>query len=279
MTLLLFFLGAGVGLGVQVPVFAVQTVLPDNDMATGVAITGSTGLLASALFVSASVVLFQNRLAVEAARHAPGTDQSIFDDEGLEDVSGQIGSAKLGVLLSGYYEALIQTLYIPVALASLSVLASVSMERRKVKKSQYSLPLILVGMLRESPEQRHAGPAALCQRWGVTQTALIQTTWAIVLGAFTNHDDVYFGYLASDRDASLDGSDSSVGLFMSMQNIIGVKGRALFNIYMTGNVDPRETNEKALAGYYGQNLDRLKHIKRAVDPNDVSHNQQSVPVS
>jgi hypothetical protein len=135
-TLLMAFLGAGVGLGLQAPVFAVQTVLPDKDIATGVAITGFTGFLASALFVSVSAVLFQSRLAIEVERYAPGIDQSIFDHGGLVDAREQIGSARLGAVLSGYDEAVIQTLYIPVALASLSVLASVAMERRSVKKTQ-----------------------------------------------------------------------------------------------------------------------------------------------
>jgi hypothetical protein len=134
--LFLAFLGAAVGLGLQAPVFAVQTVLPDKEIATGVAITGFTGLLASSLFVSVSAVLFQSRLIIEVERYAPGTDRSIFDQAGLLDVRDQIGPARLGAVLSGYDEAVIQTLYIPVALASLSVLASVAMERRKVKKTQ-----------------------------------------------------------------------------------------------------------------------------------------------
>jgi hypothetical protein len=134
--ILLAFLGAGVGLGLQAPIVAVQTVLPDKDVATGVAITGFTGGLASALFVSLSAVLFQSRLAVEVERHAPGIDRSIFDQGGLVDVRDKIGSARLGAVLSGYDEAVIQTLYIPVALASLSVLASVTMERKSVKKTR-----------------------------------------------------------------------------------------------------------------------------------------------
>ncbi|KAJ5933724.1 hypothetical protein N7454_006053 [Penicillium verhagenii] len=78
-TMLLAFLGAGVGLGLQAPMFAVQTVLPDKDIATGVAITAFTGFLASALFVSVSAVLFQSRLATEVGQYAPGTNGSIFD--------------------------------------------------------------------------------------------------------------------------------------------------------------------------------------------------------
>ncbi|KAJ5635141.1 uncharacterized protein N7484_008454 [Penicillium longicatenatum] len=133
---LLAFLGASVGLGLQAPVFAVQTVLPDKDIALGVAVTAFTGFLASSLFVSVSAVLFQSRLAIEVEQYAPGTNQSIFDQGGLADVREQIGPARLGAVLSGYDQAVIQTLYIPVALASLSILASVAMERKSVKKTQ-----------------------------------------------------------------------------------------------------------------------------------------------
>ncbi|KAL9111174.1 MAG: hypothetical protein Q9227_004437 [Pyrenula ochraceoflavens] len=58
---------------------------------------------------------------------------------------------------------------------------------------------------------------ALCQQLGVTQAILIQIAWAIVLGMHTGQDDVCFGYLASGRDAPLDGIERSVGLFISMQ--------------------------------------------------------------
>ncbi|KAL6229778.1 hypothetical protein BDW75DRAFT_245422 [Aspergillus navahoensis] len=119
------------------------------------------------------------------------------------------------------------------------------------------------------PHEIMQGLQLLCQRWGVTQAALIQTAWAIVLGAFTSQDDVCFGYLASDRDAPLDGIGHSIGLFISMQvcrvrvkgvvkdivqdvhrdtasglehrncslaqiqNVLGVKGAALFNTCVT----------------------------------------------
>ncbi|KAL8907703.1 MAG: hypothetical protein Q9207_001272 [Kuettlingeria erythrocarpa] len=43
-----------------------------------------------------------------------------------------------------------------------------------------------------------------------------------------------------------------------------------------GYVDPREANAKARRDYWGDNLPRLRNIKRDVDPQDVFHNQQSV---
>ena len=133
---LLVFVGTGVGLGIQAPLVAVQTVLPAKDFATGVAIVGFAGGLASSLFISVSATLFQARLAVELAKCAPGTNTTIFDHGGLADIRSQIGEQRLGDVLWGYDEAVMQTLYIPVALAASSIIASVAMERRSVKKKQ-----------------------------------------------------------------------------------------------------------------------------------------------
>lgn len=43
-----------------------------------------------------------------------------------------------------------------------------------------------------------------------------------------------------------------------------------------GYVDPAMTLKEAQVGYWGDNLPKLKQIKKAVDPNDIFHNLQSV---
>lgn len=67
------------------------------------------------------------------------------------------------------------------------------------------------------PEDAANGLAPFCQRLGITQAVLIQTAWAIVLGVFTDRQDVCFGYIASTRDSPLDRIQETVGLFISMQ--------------------------------------------------------------
>ena len=61
------------------------------------------------------------------------------------------------------------------------------------------------------------GLADACQRLGVTQAALLQLAWAVVLGVLTGQKEVCFGYLASARDAPLEGIEESIGLYISMQ--------------------------------------------------------------
>lgn len=58
--------------------------------------------------------------------------------------------------------------------------------------------------------------AHFCREMSITQAAFLQVAWALVLGYFTCMDDVCFGYLASGRDAPLDGIDSIVGPLSNM---------------------------------------------------------------
>ena len=133
---LLGMLGAAVGLGMQGPILAVQTVLPLKDIATGLAVTGFAGGLGSSFFISVSSTLFQNRLAEEVEKYAPGTNTTTFEHGGLANVRDYIGADRLRDVLLGYDKAVMQTLYLPVALAALTIVGSLAMERKSVKKKQ-----------------------------------------------------------------------------------------------------------------------------------------------
>ncbi|KAF2177349.1 amino acid adenylation domain-containing protein [Zopfia rhizophila CBS 207.26] len=56
----------------------------------------------------------------------------------------------------------------------------------------------------------------LCEKWKVTLSNILQAAWALVLAHFTGSDDVCYGYLASGRDAPLDGIEHAVGAFINM---------------------------------------------------------------
>lgn len=51
---------------------------------------------------------------------------------------------------------------------------------------------------------------------GVTLSNMIVVAWALVLRSYTKSDDVAFGYLASGRDARIDGIDDIVGPLINM---------------------------------------------------------------
>jgi non-ribosomal peptide synthase protein (TIGR01720 family) len=55
-----------------------------------------------------------------------------------------------------------------------------------------------------------------CRSKDYTRAVFLQVAWALVLSRFTGMDEVCFGYLASGRDAPIDGVEEIVGPFVSM---------------------------------------------------------------
>lgn len=131
---LLGFLGAAIGFGMQTPILIVQTSLSPKDVSIGTAVVGFGGGMGSALWTCASATLFQNRLVEEIQQHAPGTNVTTVGHSGLSDLRHDIGSANLKNVLSGYSDAVSQTLYIPLALGILTMIGSIATERKSMKK-------------------------------------------------------------------------------------------------------------------------------------------------
>ncbi|KAI7760061.1 hypothetical protein LZL87_012432 [Fusarium oxysporum] len=57
---------------------------------------------------------------------------------------------------------------------------------------------------------------SLGSKLGVTFSNMVMVAWALLLGAYTDRQDVCFGYLASGRDAQIDGVDGIVGPLINM---------------------------------------------------------------
>ena len=131
---LLGFVGAAVGLGIAAPHSAVATVLPIKDVPIGIGVIGFVARLFSAIFISASATLFQTRLYAEVGAQAPGQNVTVLRNTGLSELREVIGQDRLRDVLLGYGEAVSQTLYLPVALTVLSLVGTLSMEWRSVKK-------------------------------------------------------------------------------------------------------------------------------------------------
>lgn len=133
---LLGLLGFAIGLGVQAPQVAVQTVLAPKDVSIGGAIISFGAGMGSSLWICASATLFQNRLVDEIEKYSPSTNGTALESVGLSGLRHYIGSERLEDVLSGYNEAVVQTLYMPLALGILTIVGSLAMERRSIKQKQ-----------------------------------------------------------------------------------------------------------------------------------------------
>ncbi|KAH7134566.1 major facilitator superfamily domain-containing protein [Dactylonectria estremocensis] len=133
---LLAFVGAAVGLGIQGPQIALQTVLSIDDVSSGGAILNFGSGMGSAMWICASATLFQDRLYSEIHASSPETNVTTVKEVGLSGLRESIGPERLSSVLSGYETAVVQTLYIPLGLALLTIVGSLAMERKSIKKKQ-----------------------------------------------------------------------------------------------------------------------------------------------
>ncbi|KAK5078882.1 hypothetical protein LTR64_002700 [Lithohypha guttulata] len=133
---LMGLLGFGLGLGMQAPLTAVTATLRPKEVSIGGAILGFGAGMGSAVFSSATAVLFQGRLRDEISRSAPGTNVTTIEHAGLSDIRRTIGPDRLKYVLVGYDKAVIQTLYIPLGLTLLTILGTGLTEWRSIKKKQ-----------------------------------------------------------------------------------------------------------------------------------------------
>ena len=130
------FLGIATGLGIQTPILALQTVLSSKDLPIGIATNTFGATMGNAVWIVVSATLFQNRLVSEIAARSPSVNATQLSHAGLSDISNIVGSDRLRDVLLGYDEAVTQTLYLPVGLAVATILGSLSMEWRSMKKKE-----------------------------------------------------------------------------------------------------------------------------------------------
>lgn len=92
--------------------------------------------MGSALWICTSATLFHQRLITEINHSSPTINATALSHVGLSDIRSYIGSERLSTVLKGYNEAVVQTLYLPLALSILTIIGSVAIERRSIKKKQ-----------------------------------------------------------------------------------------------------------------------------------------------
>ena len=128
--------GIGIGLGMQQPVVAVQTVLPIEDLPVGSAIVVFMQTLGGAVLVSAAQTTFQNRLLQDLQEALPGGS---FDPAGLlrtgaTEISAKVPPELLPTVLVAFNDALTHVFTVSICMSALTMVGSLAMEWRSVKK-------------------------------------------------------------------------------------------------------------------------------------------------
>ncbi|BCS28401.1 MFS-type gliotoxin efflux transporter gliA [Aspergillus puulaauensis] len=125
--------GAGVGMGVQLPVITAQAVLPAPDIPVGTAVVTFCQTFSGAIFVAVSQALFANRLRSGILTTVPGVSPSIVQQIGATNLDAVIDAEYMPAVRKVYNEALVSTWYLAVALfgVSVGVVGGMAWKRRK----------------------------------------------------------------------------------------------------------------------------------------------------
>jgi len=126
--------GAGMGLGMQQPNIAVQTVLARKDTSMGVALLFLGQNLGGSIFASIAQSILNNQLIKNIqASNLPIDPQEVVN-AGATNIRTLVSAADLPTLLSDYNSAIMKGLTVAVASACLTIIGASMVEIRSVKK-------------------------------------------------------------------------------------------------------------------------------------------------
>lgn len=125
--------GIGIGLGMQQPLIAVQTVLDISVVPIGTSVIIFVQTLGGALFVSVGQNIFSNRLAQGLKHYAPSIDPAIVLNTGATSIQQTIDKADLRGVTLAYNNALTQTFLVAAVMAALTIIGSLTIEWKSVK--------------------------------------------------------------------------------------------------------------------------------------------------
>ncbi|KAJ7056685.1 putative MFS multidrug transporter [Mycena amicta] len=131
--------GFGVGVGMQQPVIAAQTVLPLRDVPVGTSILMFLQTLGGALFISAGTNVFTNKLVEGLVSKVPGISPGLVISTGATSLKTLIDPQYLGAVLEVYNAALMKAFQVSIAMGAASLIGSAVMEWKSIKGKDISM--------------------------------------------------------------------------------------------------------------------------------------------
>lgn len=129
--------GAGSGIGFQMPVTAVQTVLKGGDISIGTSLVLLVQSLSGAIFLAVGQNVFQNKLVAELAITAPQVDPGVVLANGVSGITALItrvyGPPVVRGVLEAYDRALQQCFMVCIILSCFTLVGAIFMEWKSVK--------------------------------------------------------------------------------------------------------------------------------------------------
>ncbi|KAG6985279.1 MFS-type efflux pump MFS1, partial [Physcia stellaris] len=131
--------GFGIGLGLQLPLVAIQTVLDMTEIPTATALILFMQLFGAAVFVSVGESLLTNKLVEYISRTVPGVDAVAVASSGATNIQHAVPAEYLHGVLVVYNDGIVQVFKLVLAMSCLTSIGSIMMEWRSVKAKQTEL--------------------------------------------------------------------------------------------------------------------------------------------
>jgi hypothetical protein len=130
--------GAGIGIGFQAPITAIQTVLPIEDIPIGTVCVTFIQSLGASLFIAVGQTVFQNGLVDGVRKYLPDLDPQILLKSGATEIKKVLAdeghAADVPLALKAYLEGLTHVYLVSVACACMAFVAACFLEWNSVKK-------------------------------------------------------------------------------------------------------------------------------------------------
>lgn len=130
------FVGLSGGIGFQGPQAAMQTTLNSADVNLGIGVILFGQSMGPAVFIAIAQVIFTNELSSSLKNLVPGISPAFIEQHGLGDIKTLVPASQLDKILRNINRGLTHTWYLPIALACTTMLGSLLIEWRSVKKKQ-----------------------------------------------------------------------------------------------------------------------------------------------
>ncbi|EXM15770.1 Tetracycline resistance protein TetA/multidrug resistance protein MdtG [Fusarium oxysporum f. sp. vasinfectum] len=125
--------GAGMGLTLQQPAIAIQTVLPESDSPIGLSILNFLIFLGGTVFVTVSQTLLEGQLESRIAKYIPGVDINTLANSGATNLWNLVPSDKVDLVLKAYNDSMRSIWYLGLGMGCFALITSFGFEWKNVK--------------------------------------------------------------------------------------------------------------------------------------------------
>jgi hypothetical protein len=128
--------GIGAGMGIQLPITAVQATVAPLDLPSATVIVLFFQMIGGAIFVSVAQTVFHNRLLRNCAVGVPSVDAGEVASAGPTALREKFAPELITTILRAYNAAITQSFYIGVAMIALALVGALPVRWISVRKRQ-----------------------------------------------------------------------------------------------------------------------------------------------